>query len=112
MLMATEKIPPGPPLPKGGSKNKGLAQGIKVLNFLATRELLEWKSLKEVAAGAGVTLNVAYASLCTLGEAQFVEKSDKGFRLRRDGSLMRYAVAALEAIQSLAQQMGFGGINV
>jgi hypothetical protein len=88
--------------------NKGLRKGLKVIDFLVTGEILEWKSLAAIARGAGVSRNEAYAALAVLAEEGWVEKDSKGFRACYTG-LVQYVVAAQECLMGCAGKLGLKG---
>ena len=88
-----------------GAVNKALKKGLKVTHFMLTGEILEWKSLDEVAAGAGVSRHDAYAALNALVQEEWAEKSDKGYRACYTG-LVQYLLAANECLMKQAGRLG------
>ncbi len=85
--------------------SKTLEAGLRVVDALYTGgDLLEWKTLEQIAARAQVSRNVAYAALNTLTARGWAEKGERGWR--SNGGLVRYWVAANEALASTAQQLG------
>jgi DNA-binding IclR family transcriptional regulator len=88
--------------------NKGLSNGLKVFKYLASGDILGWKSLREVAQAVGVTVNQAYGALETLVAEDLAEKSERGFRQSPQG-LTFYALQAMEAISRANKQIGIKG---
>ena len=76
-----------------------------MVKYLLTGEILEWKSLDQVAIGAGVSRNEAYAALNVLIDEGWVEKCDKGFRSCYSG-LVHYVVQAQECLMGCARKLG------
>jgi len=85
--------------------NKAARKVVRLLDFLLTGAILEWKSLEEAATGAGLTRNEAYGILRALVEEDWVEKSDKGFRSCY-GGLAQYLLAAQEELMTAAGRLG------
>jgi DNA-binding IclR family transcriptional regulator len=85
--------------------NKALHKGLAVQKSLLSGEILEWKSLDEVAAAAGVTRNEAFQALGTLEEFGWVEKSARGFRAAASG-LATITAAAQECLTGIAARWG------
>jgi DNA-binding IclR family transcriptional regulator len=53
---------------------------LTVVEFLGAGEIEEWRSLREVAAGAGMPESACYRILETLTARSWVDKSPKGYR--------------------------------
>jgi len=85
--------------------NKAARKVVKMLDFLLTGAILEWKTLEEAATGAGLSRNEAYGILRALVEEDWVEKSDKGFRSCY-GGLAQYLLAAQEELMAAAGRLG------
>jgi hypothetical protein len=105
--------PPSPqPSPARGegekANNKGLRKGLAVVDFLITGEILEWKGLDQVAAGAGVSRNEAYAALNVLIDEGWVEKDSRGFRACYTG-LVKYVLEAQECLMNCGRKLGLKG---
>jgi DNA-binding IclR family transcriptional regulator len=62
---------------------------LEVIEFLGQGEILEWKSIREVAAGTGVSINMSYRLLETLAAAGWVEKGPRGYRQDLAGMMQR-----------------------
>lgn len=87
-----------------GSKARRL--GLRVFKYLATGSILEWQSLRQVAAALGITENEAYGALEDLVAEELAEKSARGFRQSPQG-LTFYALQAQEELSRAAQRLGF-----
>ncbi|MGP8051604.1 MAG: helix-turn-helix domain-containing protein [Desulfobaccales bacterium] len=85
--------------------SKALVKGLRVFKFLASREITEWKSLKEIAAAVALTENETYGALGALVAEGLAEKSAKGFR-QSPGGLTYFAIHAQEELRRVARQMG------
>ncbi len=90
------------PAPAG---NKTAHKVIRVVDYMVTGQILEWKSLEEVAGATGLSRNEAYSILTALVENLWVEKSPKGFRANYPG-LARYTIEAQECLARQAQRLG------
>lgn len=94
--------------PRGSGRdygNKGFRKGIEVIDLLLMGDILEWKSLDEVATKTGLSRNEAYAALNTLVDKNWAEKSDRGFRAC-PAALTRINMAAQECLMGYAQKLG------
>lgn len=79
--------------------------GFQVFKHLGQGQILEWKSLREVARETGLTHNEAYGALEDLVAEGLAEKSDRGFRQSPQG-LSFYAVQAQEELLRAMRQVG------
>ena len=105
--------PPQPPFDKGGSKKAGtkaFKKGLRVFKFLGTGDILEWKSVREVARETGLSSNEAYGALEDLVAEGLAEKGDKGFRQSPQG-LSFYAVQVQEALTRAVKQLGIPSVR-
>jgi len=89
----------------GKNRNRALEKGLAVLEALNNGALLEWRTLEQVAAAAAVSRNEAYGALMALETRGWVEKSPRGWRTSGQG-LIRFAVAAQEALAAEARRLG------
>ena len=87
---------------------KAFKKGLKVFKLLGTGDILEWKSVREVARETGLTINETYGALEDLVAEGLAEKSDKGFRQSPQG-LSFYAVKVQEALSRAVKQLGMVG---
>ncbi len=76
-----------------------------VAEFLAGGDILAWRSIKEIAAGTGLTAAETYTMLCTLVKRGWAEKDESGFRQSGKG-LSRYAVQAQEYLVGVMGRLG------
>ena len=61
---------------------QAVARAVAVVSFLGSGELLEWRSVREVADGAGVPVSTCHGILETLESLGWVEKREgKGYRI-------------------------------
>ena len=97
---------------KSKENGKGREYGSKaaekcliVAEFLAGGDILAWKSIKEIAAGTGLTAAETYTMLCTLVKRGWAEKDESGFRQSGKG-LSRYAVQAQEYLVGVMGRLG------
>jgi DNA-binding IclR family transcriptional regulator len=87
--------------------SRTLEKGLDVLHFLASGDILGWKSLRQVAAGAGVTLAEAHAALHPLLKRGLAEKAEKAGAFRAAaGGLGQYALKTQEALVRYGQELG------
>jgi len=84
---------------------QAVTRALKVVEFLAGGEILEWKSVREVAEGAGVPENTAFRILETLAAAGWAEKGPKGYR-QSLGGLVRHAVHAQRILNQKINEHG------
>jgi len=82
----------------GGEKVIGaVVKAFRVEDWLASGDLLEFKSVREVAAGAGVTANEAHRILKTLAACGRADQNGQGsYRLSR--GIVKYALALNECL--------------
>lgn len=74
-----------------------VVKAFKVEDWLAAGDLLAFRSIREVAAGAGVSENEAYRILQTMAACGRAEQNDKGsFRLSR--GIVKYGLALNECL--------------
>jgi DNA-binding IclR family transcriptional regulator len=74
-----------------------VVKAFRVEDWLAAGDLLEFKSIREVAAGAGVSENEAYRILQTMVACGRAEQHDKGgFRLCR--GIVKYGLQLNECL--------------
>lgn len=74
-----------------------VVKAFRVEDWLAAGDLLEFKSIREAAAGAGVTENEAYRILQTMVACGRAEQSDKGsFRVAR--GIVKYGLQLNECL--------------
>lgn len=85
--------------------SKSAEKCLIVAEFLAGGDILAWKSIREVAAGTGLTQAEAYTMLSTLVKRGWAEKGEAGFRQSNQG-LTRFAVAAQEYLARVVGQLG------
>jgi DNA-binding IclR family transcriptional regulator len=62
-------------------------KAMRVVEFLGRGDVLGWKSVREVAAGAEVSNDEALRLLHTLAKGKWAEQSKRGFRLAATGFL-------------------------
>jgi len=79
-------------------------KALKVAEFLAGGEILEWKTIREVAEATGLTHNLTYRLLETLVTAGWGEKSAKGYR-QNSKALARHAYYAKEYLDRKYAEM-------
>ena len=82
-----------------GEKNliSSVIKAVRVEDWLAAGDLLEFRSVRDAAAGAGVTENEAYRILQTLVACGRVEQSEKGgWRLAR--GIVKYGLQLNECL--------------
>ena len=82
-----------------GEKNiiGAVAKACKVEDWLASGDLLEFRSVREAAAGAGVTANEAHRILTTLVVCGRAEQNAQGsYRLSR--GIVKYGLALNECL--------------
>jgi predicted transcriptional regulator len=70
---------------------QAVERALAVVEFLAAGEILEWKTLEEVAQGAMVPMSSCHRILATLVDKGWVQKSPKGWRqdMDKQGGPMR-----------------------
>ena len=74
-----------------------VVKAFRVEDWLASGDLLEFRSVREVAAGAGVTANEAYRILQTMVACGRAEQNDKGsFRVCR--GIVKYGLQLNECL--------------
>jgi DNA-binding IclR family transcriptional regulator len=78
---------------------------MKVVEFLGRGDILGWKSVREVAGGAGVTTNEAFRILHSLVKGKWAEQGERGFRLAPTG-LMEMLLYVQKYLARLARQFG------
>jgi DNA-binding IclR family transcriptional regulator len=78
---------------------------MKVVEFLGRGDILGWKSVREVATGAGVTTNEAFRLLHSLVKGKWAEQDKRGFRLAPTG-LMEMLLYVQKYLARLARQFG------
>ena len=78
---------------------------IKVIEFLATGDILGPRSLQDISSAVGINKNGVYRILCTLIVSHWAEKTDYGFRLSVDG-LIKHLVYAQNYLTRLSDQYG------
>lgn len=77
---------------------------LKVVEFLAGGEILEWKTIREVAEATALTHNMSYRLLETLVAAGWAEKTTKGYR-QNSKALARHAYYAKEYLDRKYAEM-------
>jgi DNA-binding IclR family transcriptional regulator len=92
----------------GRTGSKARRSGLRVFKYLATGDILEWKSVRQVAAELTIGTNEAYGALEDLVTEGLAEKSDRGFRQSPQG-LSFYAVQVQEALARAVKQLGIAG---
>ena len=60
---------------------QAVERAVAVVSFLGSGEILEWRSVREVADGAGAPVSTCHGILETLAGLDWVEKGDKGYRI-------------------------------
>lgn len=83
-------------------------KAFRVENFLASGDVLEWRSAAEIAKGAMVTQNEAYRILKTMVACGRAEQGEKGFRTHR--GIVMHAIHVQDYLAKHARRFGFGGI--
>jgi DNA-binding IclR family transcriptional regulator len=78
---------------------------MKVVEFLGRGDVLGWKSVREVAAGAGISKDEAFRLLHTLVAEKWAEQNKAGFRLAATG-LMETLLYVQRYLARLARQFG------
>ena len=78
---------------------------IKVVEFLGRGDILGWKSVREVAAGAEVSQNEAFRLLHSLVKGKWAEQDKRGFRLAPTG-LMEMLLYVQKYLARLARHFG------
>ena len=74
-----------------------VVKAFRVEDWLAAGDLLEFKSIREVAAGAGVSENEAYRILKTMAACGRADQNDKGsYRLSR--GIVKYGLQLNECL--------------
>lgn len=74
-----------------------VVKAFRVEDWLASEAMLDFKSVRETAAGAGVSENEAYRILQTMVACGRAEQSDKGsFRLAR--GIVKYGLQLNECL--------------
>lgn len=69
---------------KTGATQRGIQaveRAVAVVSFLGSGEIEEWRSVREVAEGAGVPVSTCHGILESLAALSWVEKGDKGYRI-------------------------------
>ena len=102
-----------PPIEKKGGEGmagkdhsiKTAEKLIRVVEFLGRGDILGWKSVREVAAGAGVSQNEAWRLLHSLVKGKWAEQDKRGFRLAPTG-LMEMLLYVQKYLARLARQFG------
>jgi hypothetical protein len=88
---------------------QAVERALAVVEFLAGGEILEWKTLEEVAQGIGrqagtpAPLSSCHRILITLVECGWVEKGPKGWRQDSTG-LMKHLDYAKQYYQALRER--------
>lgn len=72
---------------------QAVERALAVVEFLAAGEILEWKTLEEVAQGAMVPMSSCHRILATLVEKGWAQKSPKGWRQDTAG-IIRHSIYA------------------
>jgi DNA-binding IclR family transcriptional regulator len=83
-------------------------KAFRVENFLASGDVLEWRSAADVAAGALVSKNEAYRILKTMVSCGRAEQNDKGFRIHR--GIVQHAIYVQEYMARQVRRLGVGGV--
>jgi DNA-binding IclR family transcriptional regulator len=65
----------------GRSGIQAVERVVAVVEFLGSGEILEWRSVREVAEGAGVPVSTGHGTLESLAALGWVEKGSKGYRI-------------------------------
>ncbi len=78
---------------------------IQVIEFLATGDILAFRSLQEISTATGISKDRAFRILSTLITLHWAEKKEPGFRLSFDG-LFKHLVYAQNYYSRLAKQYG------
>jgi DNA-binding IclR family transcriptional regulator len=78
---------------------------IKVVEFLATGDILGPRSLQDISAAVGINKNAVYRILATLILCHWAEKTDFGFRLSVHG-LINHLIYAQKYLTRLSEQYG------
>lgn len=84
---------------------KAVKSAIQVIEFLATGDILGYRSLQEISTGVGLSKEKVFRILSTLISCQWAEKTDHGFRLAADG-LFKHLVYAQNYLSRLAKHYG------
>ena len=81
----------------GAKTISAVVKAFRVEDWLAAGDLLEFKSIREAAAGAGVTENEAYRILLTMVACGRAEQSDKG-SFRAAQGIVKYGLRLNECL--------------
>lgn len=82
---------------------QAVARALAVVEFLAGGEILEWRTLEEVAQGAEVPMSSCHRILETLVEKDWVEKGPKGWRQSTAGIIRHSEYAQSYLKRKLAE---------
>jgi len=82
-------------------------KALELEDWLASGDLLQWRTLREVMEGLGLKQNEAYRLLKTLAAAGRVEEGPKGWRISPHG-VIRHSFRVAEYFQAEAARFGLG----
>jgi DNA-binding IclR family transcriptional regulator len=83
---------------------QAVERALAVVEFLAGGEILEWKTLDEVAQGAMVPMSSCHRILATLVDKGWVEHGPKGWR-QGTGGLLKHGEYAKKYLQKLGEKI-------
>jgi DNA-binding IclR family transcriptional regulator len=89
------------------AKDYSIAAAEKVLrveDYLAQGEILEWRTVREVAEANQLSANEAHRCLHTLAKCRRVEQSGKGWRIHPEG-LIRHAIYAQDYLNRQSDRL-------
>lgn len=91
-----------------GTKDYSIAAAEKVLkveDYLAQGEILEWRTVREVAEANQLSPNEAHRCLHTLAKCGRAEQSGKGWRMHPEG-IIRHAIYAMDYFDNRRKSYG------
>lgn len=77
---------------------------LKVEDYLAQGEILEWRTVREVAEANDLSPNEAHRCLHTLAKCHRAEQSGKGWRISPEG-IIRHAIYAQDYLNRQSDRL-------